>query len=250
MMLTTGAASLSLMTMRCSHHHDPPSSGGRQRGGGRSSLRCPASPVERMLPCANSDQTSPHRHPRLRLPTWQANPRRLRVVGSHPEGGDVRQRHAPPRLGGGSIVPRAIRLRQGGGAMAVRRLPATTCSAGRGTRTNTASRIFHRSGGVVGGVVEHDGSTLAKLGGAMTDTPLVILTCTVASATMMTTTATMTTTMRGGGLLWTVLADATAAARDLVLARRAWAAVVAAHDDDNNDQPTTAKEAILPSRPE
>jgi hypothetical protein len=69
------------------------------------------------------------------------------------------------------------------------RLPTTTCSAGRGTRTNTASRIFCISGGVVGGrlrwttmaeggrreAVERDGSALAKLGRGMTDTALVIL---------------------------------------------------------------------------
>ncbi len=156
MMSTTGAASLSRTMMRRSHHHDPPSSGGRQQGGGRSSSRCPALLVERMLPCANFDRTSPHRHPRLRLPTRRANPCRLRIVGSHPEGGDVRERHVPPRLGGGSIVPRVIHLRQGGGAMAVRRLPATTCSAGRGTRTNTASRFFRGSGGIVGGATMMD----------------------------------------------------------------------------------------------
>jgi len=80
-----------------------------------------------------------------------------------------------------------IRLHQGGGAMAAHLL-TTTCSAGRGTRTNTSSRIFHGSGSVVGGAtttdndggrgrreeVERDGSTLAKLGGAMTDTALAI----------------------------------------------------------------------------
>ena len=78
MTLTTGAASLSRTMMRRGRHHDPPSSGGGRRGGGRSSLRCPASPVQRTSPCADSDRTSPRRHPRRLLLTRGANPRRLR----------------------------------------------------------------------------------------------------------------------------------------------------------------------------
>ena len=155
MTLTMGAASLSRTMMRRGRHHDPPSSGGGRRGGGRSSLRCPASPVQRTSPCADSDRTSPRCHPCLRLPTGWANPRRLRIIGSHPEGGDVRGRRLLLHLGGGGIVPHVIHLRQRGGATASR-LPTTMCSAGRGTRTNTSSRIFRGSGGVVGGMTTMD----------------------------------------------------------------------------------------------
>ena len=156
----------------------------------------------------------------------------------------------PPRLGRGGVVPCAIRLCQGGGAMAAH-LPTMMCSAGRRTRTNnTASRIFRGSGGVVGGAtttdndggrgrreeVEGDESALAKLGGAMTDTTLAILMAGIVVSHLR-----MHRCKRddadndcydddddddgkGGGLPWTVLVDATAAAADLVLAhgRRWW----------------------------
>jgi len=76
-MSMTGAASLSRTTMRRGRHHDPPSSVSGRRGGWRSSLRCNASPVQRTLPCADSDQMSPCCHPHCCLPTRQANPRRF-----------------------------------------------------------------------------------------------------------------------------------------------------------------------------
>ena len=112
--------------------------------------------------------------------------------------------------------------------------------------------------------MERDGSALAKLGGGMTDTALVILMVGIAAFHLRMHHRERNDDVdncyddndddnddnKGEGSPWTVLADAATAAADLILARRAWVAVAAARDDDDNDQLTTANEAILPSRPE